>query len=208
MTELLDIYDENLTHLGVKEREAVHRDGDWHRVFHCWVIGRDSLGRDCIVVQRRAAAKDTFPELLDVSAAGHYQAGETIHDGIREVQEELGIPVDFSQLVPVGLKIHVARYGGKIDCEFSDVFFFVTDCSLNRFSYQRDEVAGLASLMLDEAIELMAGERDSIEAEAVGLDSNVIVLRATDFVPRIDHYVLRVLLTARRCLNGEKYLVV
>ena len=60
MGELLDIYDENLKHIGVKERELVHRDGDWHRVFHCWIIYRDSVGTDYIVVQRRAPEKSSF----------------------------------------------------------------------------------------------------------------------------------------------------
>jgi isopentenyldiphosphate isomerase len=208
MTEMLDIYDDNLVHVGVKEREAVHRDGDWHRVFHCWVIGRDAQGQPRIVVQLRAAEKDTFPNRFDVSAAGHYHAGESIRDGVREVEEELGIPVSFEQLIPVGLKIHTARYSSKIDREFSDVFFYVTDCTLSRFDYQRDEVAGLVAFAIDEGIALMAGERDSLQAEAAGLGADVVTLRAGDFVPRPDQYVLKVLLTAKRCLNGEKYLVV
>lgn len=208
MTELLDIYDDNLVRVGVKEREAVHQDGNWHRVFHCWVIGRDAHGRDRIVVQRRAAGKDTFPNLLDVSAAGHYLAGETIRDGVREVREELGIAAPFEHMIPVGLKIHTAQYAGKIDREFSDVFFLVMPVDLALFDYQREEVAGLAAFNIDDGIALMAGEREWIEADALGLGAAVIRIRREDFVPRADGYVLKVLLTAQRCLNGEKYLVV
>lgn len=40
-----------------KPRSAVHRDGDWHRSTHIWVI--DTQGS--ILVQRRSGLKDTFP---------------------------------------------------------------------------------------------------------------------------------------------------
>jgi isopentenyldiphosphate isomerase len=105
MTEILDIYDDQMRHIGTKERGAVHRDGDWHKVFQCWVVYRDADGRDYLVVQRRGPDKDIYPNYLDISAAGHYQAGETIRDGIREVQEELGIQVSFDDLIPLGVRI-------------------------------------------------------------------------------------------------------
>ncbi|MBZ0275880.1 MAG: NUDIX domain-containing protein, partial [Anaerolineae bacterium] len=95
MTEILDIYDEQLNKIGTKERGAIHRDGDWHKVFHCWVAYRDESGRDFVVLQRRGPDTEVFPNLLDISAAGHYQAGETVRDGVREVREELGITVQF-----------------------------------------------------------------------------------------------------------------
>lgn len=70
MTELFDIYDEHQVHIGVKERAAVHHDGDWHKVFHCWVVYRGSDGINYIVMQKRGPDKDTYPSLFDISAAG------------------------------------------------------------------------------------------------------------------------------------------
>src|SRR5689334_15155032 len=121
MTEILDIYDEDIKWLGTKDRAAVHRDGDWHKVFHCWIAYRDSDKRDYLVVQRRGPNTQTFPNLLDITAAGHYQAGESIRDGVREVREELGIDVDFDKLIPLGVHISVGRYKGLIDRQFADV---------------------------------------------------------------------------------------
>lgn len=40
-----------------KARSHVHRDGDWHRSTHIWVLSSD--GR--VLVQKRAVGKDTFP---------------------------------------------------------------------------------------------------------------------------------------------------
>ena len=93
MSELFDIYDEGWNHIGVKARADVHRDGDWHQVFHCWVIGRGSGGDGYVVLQKRGPNQDTYPGKIDISAAGHFEAGETRRDGVREIAEELGLCV-------------------------------------------------------------------------------------------------------------------
>ncbi|MFR3313045.1 MAG: hypothetical protein ACLTT2_02255 [Alphaproteobacteria bacterium] len=40
--ELIDIYDENMNHLGTAMKSQAHREGLWHRVFHCWIVNKDS----------------------------------------------------------------------------------------------------------------------------------------------------------------------
>ena len=207
MAELLDIYDENLRHLGVKDRDAVHRDGDWHKVFHCWVIYRDAAGRDFMVLQKRGPDKDIFPNKLDVSVGGHYEAGESMSDGIRELREELGINVAFDDLIPVGLRITVARYGGLIDREFADNFLLVCDTDISEYNYQRDEVAGLVAFSIDDALALCAGERESFPAQAVGLGAATVEIGSDELIPLPDQPFYKALVVAKRCLTGEKYLV-
>lgn len=208
MGEMLDVYDQNLRKIGVKDREAVHRDGDWHRVFHCWVIYRDDEGVDHIVMQRRAAEKQFSPNKLDVTAAGHYATGETIRDGVREVREELGVDVDFDTLIPVGIKIDAMLQGGKIDHEFADVFLCIYDRPLREYPFDTEEVAGLVSFTLADGLALFAGERDHLIANAVGVDAPQVAIHRDDFVQRADAYVYRVLILAKRCLNGERHLVI
>ncbi|HEX2907994.1 MAG TPA: NUDIX domain-containing protein [Phototrophicaceae bacterium] len=208
MTEILDIYDENLTWLGTKDRDEVHRDGDWHRVFHCWVLYRDAAGRDFVVMQRRSPETATFPNLLYVSAAGHYAAGEKMRDGVREVREELGLEVAFQDLIPVGRRIGIARHPQVIDHEIADVCFYRCDKSLAEYHYQPEEVSGLVVLNIDEALALFAGEVAVIRGQAVGYGSDVITVASADFVPTKDDYIFRVLILAKRYLNGEKYLVI
>lgn len=207
MAELLDIYDENLTWLGVKDRAAVHRDGDWHRVFQCWVIYRDGAGRDFVLLQRRGPGKDFFPNRLDVSAAGHYTAGETVRDGLREVREELGLDVAYDDLIPLGLRVAVARSGGLIDREFADVFLLVDSRPLAAYRYQRDEVAGLVALDVDAGLALI--ERGgAVTAAAVGQGAPQVTLTADDFVPTRDRCFYKILLLARRCLDGDRRLAI
>ena len=84
--ERLDVLDELGAHVGVERRDVVHRDGLWHRCFHLWVLSGGG-----VLLQRRAADKDAFGGMLDATAAGHLLAGESVADGVREAEEELGV---------------------------------------------------------------------------------------------------------------------
>jgi isopentenyldiphosphate isomerase len=206
VTEILDIYDDQLNKTGTKERPAVHRDGDWHRVFQCWVAYRDSAGKDYLVVQRRGPDKDIFPNYLDATAAGHYQAGETIRDGIREVHEELGIDVDFDDMIPLGIRVSMARYNGLIDHEFADVFMLIHNQDISTYAYQVEEVDGLVALPIDEALLMFDGQQDTLLAQAAGFQNGLVELHRSDFIPTIDDCTYKILILAKRALNGEKHL--
>ncbi|MBZ0289098.1 MAG: NUDIX hydrolase [Anaerolineae bacterium] len=208
MPEMLDIYDENRTLIGVKDREDVHRDGDWHGTFHCWIIQRGADGVDTVVMQKRAPTKQFSPNKLDITAAGHYEAGETIVDGIREIREELVIEVDFSHLIRVGVRVSAAQQNGLLDYEFNDVFFLIYDGGLDTFCIQEDEVSGLVQFAIADGLALFAGERESITAQALGLGVEQVEIRVEDFIDTLDSYTYRALVLAQRCLNGEKYLVI
>ncbi|MBC8171514.1 MAG: NUDIX domain-containing protein, partial [Anaerolineae bacterium] len=133
--ELFDIYDDNLVKIGVKPRSQVHRDGDWHRSFHCWVIYRDAAGKDWILLQKRATDKDTYPDLFDISCAGHYSAGENLATtALRELDEELGLKIAFEDLIHIGLRIATKKPSpDMIDREISDVFLLINDQLLTTY---------------------------------------------------------------------------
>ena len=38
MEERIQVVDRDRNKLMVKERSAVHRDGDWHETFQCWFV--------------------------------------------------------------------------------------------------------------------------------------------------------------------------
>src|SRR5258706_228516 len=87
--ESIDVLDENGLPTGLtKPKDAIHRDGDWHRAAHVWIVTND--GR--VLLQKRAAAKENWPGWWDVSAAGHCSAGESaVETAVRETEEGLGI---------------------------------------------------------------------------------------------------------------------
>jgi len=201
MREVLDIYDEKGRHIGVKERGAVHRDGDWHRVFHCWVVRRDANGRDHALFQRRGAHKATFPLFLGVSVGGHYSVGETPGDGLREMREELGFAPPFAALVPCGQRRIDARWNGLVDREIADTFLYVSERPLTCYPVMQPEVADLVVVPVNEGLELFAGRRRILEAQT---PSGPSVIALKDFVPRHETMFTDALRLARRVLNGER----
>lgn len=208
MSELFDIYDDSFKHIGTKTRAEVHREGDWHKVFHCWVIYRDDAGQSYVILQKRSPTKDTFPNKLDVSAAGHYEAGETIQDGLRELHEELGIKAEFEQLISLGQRMSVSAYDNIIDRQIADIFFFECNQPLTAYNYQHEEITGLIALNVEQGLRLLTGEIDTLDVSSVGFQSVMLTLTIEDFIPTHDRYFEKLLVLVQRYFNGEKYLFI
>ncbi len=85
----------------VKERTAVHHDGDLHGGSHVWVVGPKAAdGSFPVLLQKRRLDKDSFPGCLDTSCAGHVAQGETfLSTAIREMREELNLAVTEQDLI-------------------------------------------------------------------------------------------------------------
>jgi len=81
--EQLKIFDEYRNQIGIATREDVHRLGYWHEAFHCWFISKEK-GTDYLYLQLRSNTKKDYPNLLDITAAGHLLANETVQDGVRD----------------------------------------------------------------------------------------------------------------------------
>ncbi|MFC3787930.1 NUDIX domain-containing protein [Paenibacillus sp. GCM10012307] len=197
MSEIFDYYDEQMNYQGTALRSEVHRRGLWHQTIHCWVMQKRE-GRCYVWFQLRQSDKDTYPDLLDITVAGHLSAGETIEDGVRELEEELGIRASFSELFKLGehreqLEGHV-RGVPFIDRELSHVFGYASRVPLASLELQSEEVAGIFEAGLDEMIALFEGRLDAVSADGMvtccsgelqPVQRNV---RATDFVPRPSSY--------------------
>ena len=66
--EYLDILDENGNKTGEsRPRSEVHSKGYWHKGIHVWIINSNKE----LLVQRRSANKDVYPNKLHISVAGH-----------------------------------------------------------------------------------------------------------------------------------------
>lgn len=182
--ELIDIYDENMNHLGTAMKSQAHREGLWHKAFHCWILSHGKVW-----FQLRGKEKALYPNLLDVSSAGHLQAGETAKDGIREIEEELGLKVDFNNLT----KLFTAKIA-RDDCgicnrEFCPTYVLETSAKIDTLKLQPEEVDGIYEIDIDEMINLLKRKVDFITA--IGMkrqDDNSCVkevksVSLKDFVP-------------------------
>jgi isopentenyldiphosphate isomerase len=66
--ELIDIYDENNFSLGIKKMKSeAHRDWLWHRAVQICIYNSNYE----ILIQLRSKYKKIFPNLWDISVAGH-----------------------------------------------------------------------------------------------------------------------------------------
>ena len=182
-------------------KSEAHRQGIWHRCFHCWVLGEDSSG-PYLLVQRRAAAKSTWPGKLDVSAAGHLGTSETPLDGRRELEEELGLAVKPKRLVPLGTRRIEQKIPLGWDREFHEIFLLQDSTSSKDFRLQREEVESVLSLNLDSVDALQRGEQVSVVEWKDGepFDTRISLV---DFVPNDDGYLFRVAEAARQLHAGK-----
>jgi isopentenyldiphosphate isomerase len=189
-SELLEVFDRAGLPTGTaRTRADVHRDGDWHLAFHCWILRR---GGQEVVLQRRSLRKDTFAGCWDASAAGHWRFGESPSEAAREIAEELGIDVAFEQLVYRGRERSLRQRmpNGLIDREWHEVYLLLDDRPLSVYQPDVREVIGVAAFNVADVIALARGRLargNATEAYAVNTDgsltgSAVSVCRA-DLVP-------------------------
>ena len=184
-------------------KSKAHREGIWHRCFHCWVFGVDEAGGPYLLVQRRAAGKSTWPGRLDVTAAGHLAAGEEKLDGLRELEEELGLSPDPEKLIPLGVRRIEQDIPQGCDREFHDVFLLRDPTPPVELRLQKEEVESVLCLNPDHAEKLKTGEAVPAVEWKNGEPISVGVT-IKDFVPNEDDYLYKVAQAVTSALAGEE----
>jgi isopentenyldiphosphate isomerase len=213
MAEVIDIFDGNQRPVGRSDRVTAHRQGLWHQTFHCWIVG-EREGRPFVLLQLRSSAKRDHPDRLDITAAGHLAAGESRLDGVREIEEELGIAIAPGNLVSLGVK-HDVMDGTEGDRtrEFAHVHLLRDDRELTEYRLCPDEVAGLVEVPLRDGLDLFTGAISAVDCPAIRAEKNeprTLLHRVTRaaMVPRVDRYYLKIFVLADLYLKGYPYLTV
>ncbi|MEK5040608.1 NUDIX hydrolase [Sporosarcina sp. FSL K6-3457] len=190
--ERLKVFDESYTYVKEASRDEVHRQGLWHETFHCWLVDDEF-----VYIQKRSAVKKDFPNLFDITAAGHILATETIADGIREVEEELGLVVELSQISPKGVVRDVIELPGFLDCEFANVFLYESSFAPNAFSLQQEEVASVHGVNRQALIALFLKEVPTVECTNI-FDDTTLEIGLVDFVPHERTYFEQIALLLKQ----------
>lgn len=165
--ELVDIFDENMNLLGTALKSQAHREGLWHKTFHCWLAQKTPAGKTLLWLQLRNPDKDIFPDKLDISAAGHIRAGEEVKDGYREIFEELGLKLNKDEIVKLFTSKEIYEADSINNREFQMVYMAMVSGSPYKAVLQPEEVAGLYEVDIDEFSALMSGKVQSIEAQGI-----------------------------------------
>ena len=196
--ESLKIFDEFGNHIGEATRDEVHKNGFWHETFHCWLMSIEN-GIPMIYFQKRSQTKKDFPNLLDITAAGHLLSHETVSDGIREVHEELGIEVNIEEVLPLGIVKNSINLQNFHDHELSHVFLLKRNEPFTKFNLQKEEVSGIVKANFNEYYDFAYGLSESIEVEGfeVNEQNEKITVRKTvnkeHFVIHENNYLFSVL---------------
>jgi len=139
MQEYIDILTEEGIATGkIQLKSEAHRLGLWHASAQIWIVNSHNQ----VLLQKRAANKDSYPNLWDISVAGHLSAGDTPKQAaVREIEEEIGIKVSADQLQfwKVIKKSSIPKLG-FLDNEFNYLFGIKKDFELQEVRLQEEEV--------------------------------------------------------------------
>lgn len=204
MVELVQVVDKERNVLGVKTRDSVHLDGDWHETFQCWFIERVENSY-YIYVQKRSANKKDFPSMYDITAAGHLLVGETVEDGVREIKEELGLDVSINELIFLQAIPNSIVFPNFIDNEISLVYLYEVKTPLT-FSFVDEEVEAIFRLQLNDFEKLVLEEvKDAPCQKYVDgkftQDNNTVSMN--QFVPHEANYFKQVMNKIKEYVNNK-----
>lgn len=156
--KLLNIVDENDNIIGTEERKVIHEKGLLHREVHVWFVTPDNQ----IIFQHRSKNKDTFPDLLDISIAGHLEIGDSYEEAaIREAEEEAGIKIKQSDLIFID-KIRrdsEDKITKTNNNTFRKVFMFIYRGEISNLKIEKDEGAGFEIFTIKQLLNMNEAEK-------------------------------------------------
>lgn len=191
--EMIKIYDEQKNPLGITSRDIVHQKGYWHDTFHCWFLKNEN-NIDYIYFQLRSKVKNDFPNLLDITAAGHILANETVGEGIREIKEELGMDVSMEDLELIGVIKDCIITENFIDKELGNVYMYRVN-EEPVYKLQKEEVSGIVRTKFKNFYDFVFEKRTEITVNGFIINTYDEKLEITksvtkeDFVPHSGSYL-------------------
>ena len=110
-------------------KSEAHKKGLFHQSVHIWIADFEKN----VLIQKRASNKDVFPNLWDVSVAGHISAGEQPEiSAIREIEEEIGLSVSKDALQYIGTsKKKIIHKIDLIDNELHLIYICILNFNFN-----------------------------------------------------------------------------
>ena len=140
MEEYVDILDESGKETGeVITKKEAHKTGKWHRAVHIWIIDEDKKN---ILLQKRCAVKNLFPNMWDISVGGHVSSGEdTLVAAKRELSEELGLYPDSYNFEYVDVIKEKFVDGDIVSNEFVTIYKIINNVNISSIKLQKEEVS-------------------------------------------------------------------
>ncbi len=185
MKELLTIYDGNLKEIGAMPRDKIHKKGLKHKVVHCWITDKEK-DEIFIYFQQRSYNKSDFPGMYDIACAGHIDAGEKAENAmIRELEEEIGLNINKSELRYIGRKFETFEKNGFIDDEICEMYLLEVNNST--IFTLGEEVEDVVKVLFNDYEKWINGELKLLNARSIIYDKE-IKLQDENICPHIKEY--------------------
>ena len=157
--EMIDIIDSEGNKNGIiMPKNEVHSAGLWHQTIHVWFIN----SKNEVLLQCRAESKINYPNMWDISVAGHVSSGESPDQAaLREINEEIGVDLNYSEIKLIGIikNKRVLNKGTYLNNEFNYVYLIKKDLNLNELILQSVEVKDIKWLAISEFKKWVAEKR-------------------------------------------------
>lgn len=129
-------------------KSEAHQHGILHGTVHIWLHTKDLQ----ILIQKRSESKEIYPNLWDVSVAGHISSGESpILAALREVKEEIDLSINQEQLksIPPFEEKHY-HANNIVDHEIHHIYLVKLHVDLSKLTPQKEEVEALRLISTKE----------------------------------------------------------
>ena len=153
--ELIDILDNDLNIIKSCLKSKAHQKGWLHATVHIWFYTE----KGGLLFQKRSKNKISFPDLWDVSVAGHIGTGESeITSAIREVFEEIGLSIEVHDLSKVGTYIEKFEHNTTfIDNEVHHIYLCELCGDINLLKLQKEELSAVKIVSIEDFERLRNG---------------------------------------------------
>ena len=203
--ELIDIYDSEMNLLGVASKKQAHQEGLWHKIAMCWIVSEDGN----LWLQQRSSAKETRPNLLDTSCAGHIQVGEAPKDAaLRMLHDDLGLKLKANDLTKLFTHKIVYDNGSFHNREFCPTYLLKTQAKLTDLKLDETQVSAVFEADIQDLMDLFFGDISSIEVNGIkqtkaGCKAQRKKIKKEDFFPHSDKYYQKLFSTVQRFIDNQ-----
>jgi len=156
--EKLNILDKQGNIIGQEYRDVVHQKGLLHGEVHVWCLTPDNE----LIFQHRAKDKDTYPDLLDATAGGHVDLGETYEESaIKELLEETGLSATEDELIYLNTELHKSydEVTKMTNHPRRNVYLLKRRVSVDQLVIEEGKSLGFEPFPLDKLFELGESEK-------------------------------------------------
>ncbi len=202
--EYINIYDDNYNLIGTSEKKKAHKEGLWHEVFTCEIINPK---KNTAIFQIKNHKHNNIhdKDLIEITVGGHLRSDETLEDGVREIKEETGLDIKYSELKYLGVRqVATTVSSDYIVREFQNIYLLFIDKDLKEYKCIDDEVSDFIEFDIDKLIELLLGNIKSVYGYTKDKKVKITLDNFVESYLKGDKLYLRLLIAAKRYLNKER----